>query len=136
MGISDHFAAFCNRKSHTSVCKNTHQVITYGSFKNFEDAYFLSDLSSVPWEILEQFNHVDDIVSAWKSLFLEVLDKHAAIKSHRVKKKYQPDWLSPEILDRLKERNKSKINGNITAYKELRNKVTNLITIAKKKTYQ
>ena len=119
MCISDHFAVFCNRKSHTSVCKNTHQVITYRSFKNFEEANFLSDLSSVPWEILEQFDHVDDIVSAWKSLFLEVLDKHAPIKSHRLKKKYQPDWLSPEILDCMKERNKCKINGNITAYKEL-----------------
>ena len=117
---------FCTRKSHTSVCKNTHQVITYRSFKNFEEAYFLS----------EQFDHVDDIVSAWKSLFLEVLDKHAPKKSHRVKKKYQPDWLSLEILDCMKERNKCKINGNITAYKELRNKVTNLINIAKKKTYQ
>ena len=136
MCISDHFAVFCNRKSHTSVCKNTHQVITYRSFKNFEEAYFLSDLSSVPWEILEQFDHVDDIVSAWKSLFFEVLDKHAPIKSQWVKKKYQPDWLSPEILDCMKERNKCKINGNITAYKELQNKVTNLINIAKKKTYQ
>ena len=36
----------------------------------------------------------------------------------------------------MKERNKCKINGNITAYKELRNKVTHLINIAKKKTYQ
>ena len=86
MCISDHFAVFCNRKSHTSVCKNAHQVISYRSFKNFEEAYFLSDLSSVPWEILEEFDHVDDIVSAWKSLFLEVLDKHAPIKRHRVKK--------------------------------------------------
>ena len=73
---------FCNRKIHTSVCKNTHQVITYRSFKNFLEANFLSDLSSVPWKILEQFDHVDDIASAWKALFLEVLDKHAAIKSH------------------------------------------------------
>ena len=70
MCISDHSAVFCNRKSHTSVCKNAHQVITYRSFKNFEEAYFLSDMSSVPWEILEEFDHVDDIVSAWKSLFL------------------------------------------------------------------
>ena len=84
--ISDHYAVFCNRKSHVSVCKNTHQVITYRSFKNFDEAPFLSDLSSVPWEILEYSDNVDDIVYAWKSLFLEILDKHAPIKSHRVKK--------------------------------------------------
>ena len=43
MCISDHFAVFCNCKSHASVSKNTHQVITYRSFKNFEEANFLSD---------------------------------------------------------------------------------------------
>ena len=35
--ISDHFAVFCNPKSHTSVGKNTHQVITYRSFKDFDE---------------------------------------------------------------------------------------------------
>ena len=35
MCISDHFEVFCNRKLHASICKNTHQVITYRSFKNF-----------------------------------------------------------------------------------------------------
>ena len=86
MCISDHFAVFCNRKSHASACKNTHQVITYRSFKNFDEANFLSDLSCVPWEKLENFDDIDDIVSVWNSLFLEILDKHAPIKSHRVKK--------------------------------------------------
>ena len=98
--------------------------------------YFLSDLSSVPWEILEQFDNVDDIVDVWNTLFLEILDKHAPIKSHRVKKKYQPEWLSSEILDCMKQRNKNKLNGNISEYKQMRNKVTDLIGIAKKKTYQ
>ena len=136
MCISDHFAVFCNRKSHASACKNIHQVITYRSFKNFDEANFLSDLSCVPWEMLENFDDIDDIVSVWNSLFLETLDKHAPIKSHRVKKKYQPEWLTPEILDCIKERNKYKLNGNTSAYKELRNKVTKLIDIARKKTYQ
>ena len=84
--ISDHFAVLCNRKSHTPVGTNTHQVITYRSFKTFDETNFLSVLSCVPWEILENFDNIDDIVIVWKSLFLEILDKHAPIKSHRVKK--------------------------------------------------
>ena len=137
MCISDHFAVFfCNRKSHASVCKNTHQVITYRSFKNFDEAYFLSDLSCVPWDILEHFDNIDDIVSIWNSLFLEILDKHAPIKCHRVKSKFQPEWLTPEILGCMKDRNKCKLNGNTSLYKELRNKVTNMIKTAKTKTYQ
>ena len=54
MCISYHFAVFCTRKSHASACKNSHQVITCRSFKNFEEAHFLSDLSCVPWEILKK----------------------------------------------------------------------------------
>ena len=75
MCISDHFAVFCNRKSHASACKSIHQVITYRSFKNFDEANFRSDLSCVPWKILENFDDIDDIVSLWNSLFIETLDK-------------------------------------------------------------
>ena len=49
---------------------------------------------------------------------------------------YQPEWLTSEILDLMKERNKHKLNGNTDAYKALRNKVSALIDIAKKETYQ
>ena len=66
------------------------------------------------------------MVPVWNSFFLETLNKHAPVKSHRIKKKYQPDWLTPEILDSMKELNKHKINGNIEAYKALRNKVLSL----------
>ena len=45
-------------------------------------------------------------------------------------------WLIHEILDLIKERNKCKLNGNMDAYKALRNKVSALIDIAKKETYQ
>ena len=135
--VSDHYAIFCNRSSHISPDKaNQHQTITYRSFKNFVESNFLNDLNSVPWEIIESFDDVDDIVSAWMTLFTETLDKHAPIKSHRIKRKYQPDWLTPEILDLIKDRNKCKLNGNMEGYKILRNKVTAMIDIAKKETYQ
>lgn len=135
--LSDHYAIFCNRKHQPLVTGNKgHQVINYRSFKHFEESRFLQDLDSVPWEIIENFDTVDDIVSVWNDLFLEVLDKHAPIKSHRIKKKYQPDWLTPEIMDCMKERNKRKLNGNFEEYKSLRNKVSRLIEAAKQETYQ
>ena len=42
----------------------------------------------------------------------------------------------PEILDLIKERNKCKLNGNMDAYKTLRNQVSAMIDIAKTETYQ
>ena len=134
--LSDHFGVFRTRKSHSIVGKKTHQVIKYRSFKHFDELKFLRDLSRVPWEIIQNFDKVDDILLVWCALFLEILDKHAPIKSHRIKKKYQPDWLNTEILDYMKERNKCRLNGNNDRYKFLRNKVLNLIEKAKQETYQ
>ena len=78
--LSDHYAIFCNRKHKSPVTgvmlcyvmlcyvmlcygNKTHQVITYRSFKHFEESKFLHDLGSVPGEIIENFDTVDDIVS-------------------------------------------------------------------------
>ena len=54
-------------------------------------------------------------------MFLEVVNKHAPLKSHRIKRKYQPDWLTPQILDCIKERDKCKAsgeNGSISNFKK------------------
>ena len=77
--LSDHYGIFCNRSAHVSFEKNDeHQYITYRSFKTFEESCFLNDLAMVPWEILESFDTIDDIVSVWTSLFTEM---------HRLKRK-------------------------------------------------
>ena len=78
---------FCNRKCKSVVGKNTHQVISYRSYKDFDESTFLDNLSLVPWEIIQKFDTVDDIVSTWKTLFLEIFNKHAPVKSLRIKKK-------------------------------------------------
>ena len=83
--LSDHFAILCNRKYGSPLNKNTHQVLTYRSFKHFDESNFLNDLSLVPWEIIQNFESVDDMVSVWNSLFLETLNKHAPEKSHRTR---------------------------------------------------
>ena len=134
--LSNHFAVFCSCKPHSEIGKTKHQTITYRSVKTFDESRFLTDLSLVPWEIIQAFDNIDDTVSVWNTLFLEILNKHAPIKRHRVKKQYQPDWLTSEILDCMKERDKYKLNGNIETYKIIRNKVSSLIEQAKKRTYQ
>ena len=90
----------------------------------------------VPWEIIEYFDDINETVDVWNNLFLEVVNKHAPLKSHRIKRKYQPDWLTPEILDCIKERDKCKVNGKMDEYRYLRNRVSTMIDTAKKDTYQ
>ena len=88
------------------------------------------------WEIIENFTNVNDMIQVWNSLFLEIVNKYAPIKQHRVKKSRQPDWQNPDILDTIKERIKCKFNGNIEDYKQLRNKVSTMIKSAKQSMYK
>ena len=91
------------------VIVNNHQIITYRSFKNFDESRFISDMHDIPWETIEYFNDINEIVEVWNNMFLEIVNKHAPLKSHRIKRKYQPDWLTPQILDCIK---KNGINAN------------------------
>ena len=136
IGLSDHFPIFLTRKMHNHTPKSNHYTISYRSFKKFDEAKFINDLQAVPWDLMKLFDDTDDILAAWTDLFLEVVDKNKPIKSHRVKYKTQPEWLSPDILDAMKTRDRHKSLGNENDYKYWRNKVNKLIKEGKKNQYQ
>ena len=71
--------------------------------------------------------HHDDMVQTWNYLFLEMVNKHAPIKQNIIKRKHQPEWLTSEILDLMKERDKYKINGKMDEYRSVRKKITTMI---------
>ena len=67
---------------------------------------------------------------------MEAVNKHTPLKQHRVKKGHQPECLSPEIIDNIKERNKRKLNGDQDGYVFFRNKVSSMIKTAKNNMYR
>ena len=75
-------------------------------------------------------------MEAWLDLLLQVVDQHVPIKQRRVKHKNQPQWLSPEILEAMKCRDRHKSLDNDNEYKVRRNKVIKMIQHAKKVQYQ
>ena len=79
---------------------------------------------------------VDSMMETWYSMFTQIVDKHAPVKTQRVKRNIQPDWLTSEILDIMKERVKCKKNGNLELYKTFRNRVSLLIREPKEATHQ
>ena len=121
---------------HVQPPKTDHYTISYRSFKHFNEDKFTEDLQSVPWDTIKIFDDTDDIMEAWLDLFLQVVDKHIPIKQHRVKQKNQPQWLSPEILDAMKCRDRHKSIGNEDEYKLWRNKTIKMIQKAKRIQYQ
>lgn len=136
IGMSDHYPIFFTRKIHGRVPQSGHHTITYRSFKDFDETSFLNDLSSVPWNIVRVFDDPNDMVDTWSNLFLEVVNRHVPLKQHRVKRENQPQWLTPEILDAIKTRDKFKSIGNDAQYRIWRNKVTQFCRDAKKVQYE
>ena len=136
LGVSDHYAIFCNRKIDCILKRNSHKSIKYRSFKSFDEIAFLNDLLAVPWSEIEMFNDIDESLEAWYSLFIKTVDKHAPIKTHRIKNDIQPDWINPDILDKMKQRDKLKKQCRFEEYKILRSEISKGIQEAKQSTYE
>ena len=135
IGLSDHFPIFLTRKTNCSIPKFSHHTISYRSYKHFNEQEFISDLQSVPWDIIKLFDDTNDVIDTWSTMFLNIVDKHLPLKSQRVKHKQQPKWITPEIIEAIKTRDRYKSINNETQYKIWRNKVVMLIKESKKAQY-
>ena len=82
------------------------------------------------------FNDIDESLEACYSLFIKTVDKHAPIKTHRLKNDIQPDWINRDILDKMKQRDKLKKQCRFEEYKILRNEISKGIQEAKQSTYE
>ena len=87
----------------------------------------------LPWTVLDTFdNDPDEMLSTWQSLVLDVVDRHAPLKSVRVKSMKKPMWLYDQILTAFQERDRLKKElekGRIlkASFNAARNKVVRLI---------
>ena len=66
------------------------------NFKNYNESLFLQDLSMIPWDFVNYFNNPNDSWQLWKSLFMDVLDRHAPIQKKYIKTKRVP-WINASI---------------------------------------
>ena len=136
VGLSDHYPIFLTRKINASLPKSSHYTIKYRSYKNFNEENFINELSSASWDVIKVFEDPDDILETWSTMFLDIVDIHLPVKEHRVKNKQQPKWLTPEIMNAMKTRDRYKSLNNDQEYKVWRNKVKQMIKKSKKMQYR
>ena len=88
LGISDHMSLiYAIRKLNYVPKIGARNLIEYRNFKYFNAESFLNDLCILPWIEIDKKENVDKMWECWKSLFVQVLDKHAPLKTKRVRKR-------------------------------------------------
>ena len=117
--ISDHFPVCFSRKINSKISKNEHITTTYRCLKTFNETQFQHDLASAlePFNDLPAVSNINDDCSLWLGIIQNKLDRHAPIKSRRVKYKRLPHW-SNQFPTTRKLRDISKRQGNWSDYKK------------------
>ena len=128
--LSDHYLTFTGLFLQKKTPHDIHNTVTFRNYSHFEEAEFINDIQSndllngrrreVNW---------DD----WKSAFLCVSDKHAPIKTSRLKVRSNP-WMTSDIVKLMYKRDKihdlavkRKDDSLMNVYRKLRNAITDMI---------
>ena len=64
--------------------------ITRRSFKYYNKAAFLEDISNAPWSVIEAFDDVEDKLYTFNYLFTQILDQHAPLKTVKLRTRPTP----------------------------------------------
>ena len=133
LSISDHFLICFTRKINNKISKVKHVTTLYRCFKHFNENYFLAELAEDIETLETDQETINGDLEVWSSLILKHVNKHAPIKTKRVKTKRLPDWLTQDIVLMQKQRDNCKRLKQWTEYKTYRNKTRQLIKAAKRK---
>ena len=90
-------------QSRSGVCKAHAEIIETRSFKRYNKEQFRSEVADIPWSVVESFDDLNDAVSAWNTLFIDVANRHAPIKKLRIKRAIKP-WITKELKELMAER--------------------------------
>jgi hypothetical protein len=130
-GISKHHLIYLSYD--VKVPKRKAKFITFRNFKNINVYNLRSDASGMPWLDVELYDDVDSKVDHINSICKSLIDKHAPLRTVRVTHAPCP-WMGDNIKHLMKCRDsaariyrKDKTQCNFEKYKQLRNKVKQLI---------
>ena len=88
-GLSDchNFVLACTKLQHARFRP---KLVTYRSYKKFNEENFKYDISCIPYQILDVFDNVDEKFWCYNKLIMNVIDDHAPLKKKYLKKPNAP----------------------------------------------
>ena len=106
ISVSDHSAIYLTRKV-AHLRSNMHKTVEVRQLKIFNDAEFLRDLRMIDCKRVTTHNNPNEMWDLWKHLLASVIDKHAPLRTKRVKNKRSP-WITNELLHEIHKRDSLK----------------------------
>lgn len=128
LGISDHHLTYIIRKK-TKIGSNQHINIKYRDFKHLNENELMQDMRHINWDSVQQQTDVSEMWSAFKDIFLEIVDKHTPFKDRRIKASSE-QWINDDILTEMHQRdylNKKALQHNSDYYWKLYKRSRNLV---------
>lgn len=99
--ISDHDLIYAKLQLKPEKPKPSY--ICTRSFKNYKSDSFLSETEKVPWSVMDMFDEVDDRLFVFNSLFLDIVDDHAPLRTITIRGRANP-FVTEQIRELMKTR--------------------------------
>ena len=135
--ISDHFIIFCTRKV-TKQLINEHNNVKFRSMKQYNKDDFQQSLLSADWSPVLTCDIVTEAWDYFSSIFMSCVNNIAPVKECRLKQRTQP-WMTSDILDHIKQRDKAfynyrknKSDETFSLFSRIRNETQKLVFKAKR----
>ena len=105
MSISDHLSTYTTLSFRQTNKPHSHKEKHSRIFKQFNESLFLDEIAnSVVFNNIHTNADVNNAWKSWKLEFLEICNKHAPIRSSRVKHASNP-WITRDILNLINKKN-------------------------------
>ena len=132
IAVSDHYPiCFTRSTAKRQLKRHDHKSINYRCFRKFNENDFCNDLSIALNTLHTSNSDTNQNFDNWCTIFSEALEKHAPVKSKRIKHEIQPEWLNDDIKSAAKKRDTYHKHKNWHQYKIWRNRTNSLIRKAK-----
>ena len=88
--ISDHSIVFAYRTLSVNGVSGGHNAITYRNFRKFNRINFRNDIASHCWDHIYNSTDPNEMWLQRKSLFVSIVNKHAPLRTMRVRTRSSP----------------------------------------------
>ena len=125
---SDHFLIYCEYSQQVpKIPNNGHTVITYRSYKHFNENEFYKSLAKSPFDNVLSTTDPNKAMTIIYELLLWVVNKHAPLRTIRIKCSDIPPWLSHETIAAMNVRDSINKKTQKAAFKSQKNLVNDLV---------